>query len=656
MSGRRWLRASSASQWALVVSDTTTGTMANPTPSFSFTVDGLLAHCTGAGSFSTNGPVTDWTWDFGDGTTGSGPAVDHRYAALGDYTVRLSITDSIGRTAGYTRVVAITDDSTAGSSAPTARLTATASGLGVDFDASASSDPDDSITSYQFSFGDGSGEQLSLVPQVSHLYATTGAYHPSVTVTNGAGLTGSTALTVSVQAPSSGGSSSGSGTTAPYLVGSMYDGIPSTLHVYTLADLGLSTAVTNLQTIVDALPGPGLIQLPGNGWTGHIPNFSHHTTSASAGLGINSVNLRGFLGDISAGTMNTKIRVDPGALSAAQIAFQASNSSGTTQHTAIKPASGYQHAYAGLILAGEDLGTFTSSQTGRTGPVTWGGIGFYRPGANTIFQNNLLLGFGRADATSPPGEVGNWGEAHSVDYLFRRVEHDGRLPVGSAARPNDTAADPYGMGWRRGGGLQWNASTFLMEDVLSHDTWNSGVTMSFTSLPSSTANCGHDWTTRRLNIQGNAAWGTAPGNQNSTYFPLVNHEFQWGKIQHFQPRFGGIKNWGSWNNCHHRFWGVGTIGGVQYTADASFALEVYQPSFDADGTNPMHNDCYSVYYATNGLYTSFDGKTLGGRWAAPKVYYTADLTKPATAYVLRGSATLPSTITRANNYYVLCIS
>ncbi len=42
------------------------------------------------------GSPTDWTWDFGDGNTGSGPFIDHTYAAAGTYTVCLTITNDAG--------------------------------------------------------------------------------------------------------------------------------------------------------------------------------------------------------------------------------------------------------------------------------------------------------------------------------------------------------------------------------------------------------------------------------------------------------------------------------------------------------------------------------------------------------------------------------
>jgi PKD repeat protein len=42
----------------------------------------------------SDGSVEDYSWDFGDGTQGSGPNPSHTYAAAGTYTVKLSVIDN----------------------------------------------------------------------------------------------------------------------------------------------------------------------------------------------------------------------------------------------------------------------------------------------------------------------------------------------------------------------------------------------------------------------------------------------------------------------------------------------------------------------------------------------------------------------------------
>ena len=49
--------------------------------------------------------IDSWSWDFGDGATGTGQVASHRYAADGDYEVMLVVRTPDGRSASSTRVV-----------------------------------------------------------------------------------------------------------------------------------------------------------------------------------------------------------------------------------------------------------------------------------------------------------------------------------------------------------------------------------------------------------------------------------------------------------------------------------------------------------------------------------------------------------------------
>ena len=45
---------------------------------------------------TNGGPVSTWTWDFGDGNMGSGSSTNHTYPNAGTYTVTLAVTDTCG--------------------------------------------------------------------------------------------------------------------------------------------------------------------------------------------------------------------------------------------------------------------------------------------------------------------------------------------------------------------------------------------------------------------------------------------------------------------------------------------------------------------------------------------------------------------------------
>lgn len=55
----------------------------------------------------SNAKITRYTWDFGDGSTGSGSVVTHTYTTAGDYSVILTVIDSLGKTASSTAVIHI---------------------------------------------------------------------------------------------------------------------------------------------------------------------------------------------------------------------------------------------------------------------------------------------------------------------------------------------------------------------------------------------------------------------------------------------------------------------------------------------------------------------------------------------------------------------
>ena len=53
----------------------------------------------GTGSFDPDGDALEYTWDFGDGTTGSGPSPAHVYTIAGEFTVSLVVSDGIASSA-----------------------------------------------------------------------------------------------------------------------------------------------------------------------------------------------------------------------------------------------------------------------------------------------------------------------------------------------------------------------------------------------------------------------------------------------------------------------------------------------------------------------------------------------------------------------------
>ena len=133
-----------------------------------------------------------YRWDFGDGVTATGSAVQHAYTqyAQGGYTVTLIATDPLEQQVTVQKTVTVLPQ------APTASFTYSTDPSGpltIDFDASASTG---SGLSFQWDFGDGNTGQGQ---QTSNTYANVGSYQVQLVVTDVAGQTAGTSETVSVQ-------------------------------------------------------------------------------------------------------------------------------------------------------------------------------------------------------------------------------------------------------------------------------------------------------------------------------------------------------------------------------------------------------------------------------------------------------------------------
>ncbi len=66
----------------------------------------LSVQLNGSGSVD-NGIISGYSWDFGDGTTATGPQVTKVFTALGEYQVALTVTDNDGLTGHVTKVITV---------------------------------------------------------------------------------------------------------------------------------------------------------------------------------------------------------------------------------------------------------------------------------------------------------------------------------------------------------------------------------------------------------------------------------------------------------------------------------------------------------------------------------------------------------------------
>ena len=184
------------------------GAGGNEAPSASFTVSpsspapGETVTFNGTGSSDSDGTITSFEWDFGDGTTATGETTSHSYSSSGDYSVTLTVTDDAGATDSVSKTISVGSTN----AAPSASFTTSPSSPTVDetvsFDASGSSDSDGAITSYEWDFGDGT---TATGETTTHSYADAGDYAVSLTVTDDAGATDTVSKTINVESAGGGG-------------------------------------------------------------------------------------------------------------------------------------------------------------------------------------------------------------------------------------------------------------------------------------------------------------------------------------------------------------------------------------------------------------------------------------------------------------------
>ncbi len=137
-----------------------------------------------------------YSWNFGDGTTGSGRIVSKTFTAGRTYTVTLTVTDAAGSSAstGQSVIVAMV-------APPSVTLAVNPSpplaGQAAVFTATATPATGHSVVRYDWTFGDGTS-QTTTVPTVVKTYDNVGTHIARVTVTDGLGQTGTGALTFTI--------------------------------------------------------------------------------------------------------------------------------------------------------------------------------------------------------------------------------------------------------------------------------------------------------------------------------------------------------------------------------------------------------------------------------------------------------------------------
>lgn len=149
-------------------------------------------------SSDPDGQITQYRWEFGDGSASNLTVATHAYSQPGTYAVRLTVTDNQGATGQVQGQVTITGGN---NQAPIARAQISPNpaliNQNISFNGATSSDPDGQITQYLWSFGDGTTSPQSVT---THAYAQAGTYTYTLTVTDNGGAIGQTSGQITITA------------------------------------------------------------------------------------------------------------------------------------------------------------------------------------------------------------------------------------------------------------------------------------------------------------------------------------------------------------------------------------------------------------------------------------------------------------------------
>ncbi len=126
---------------------------------------------------SSLGGATQFVWDFGDGTTGTGAITKHKYAAGGMYWVNVLLVNICGDSLTYADSVEVCPSPWVDWNYTL--VSTSAAGMTIDFDGSNATN----TSTFLWNFGDGNTNSASLTPR--HIYATPSLnYLVSLTVFN----------------------------------------------------------------------------------------------------------------------------------------------------------------------------------------------------------------------------------------------------------------------------------------------------------------------------------------------------------------------------------------------------------------------------------------------------------------------------------------
>ncbi|HHR85626.1 MAG TPA: PKD domain-containing protein, partial [Candidatus Acetothermia bacterium] len=173
-----------------------------PTAAFNFTPSSpgvsKWVRFDGTGSVDTDGSISNYSWNYGDGSaTGNGSVVYHKFAAPGTYNVVLTVTDNDGATDTESHVIQVGPTNQPPVAAFNYSPLSPGIGENILLDASPSYDPDGMIVSYAWDL-DNNGTNDATNQAISVTYYDIGPHLVRLTVVDNNGLSSSTTQVINV--------------------------------------------------------------------------------------------------------------------------------------------------------------------------------------------------------------------------------------------------------------------------------------------------------------------------------------------------------------------------------------------------------------------------------------------------------------------------
>lgn len=164
----------------------------------------LVVSFNGSGSSDPNNDTLTYQWSFGDDAQAMGENAVHTYSQQGQYTARLTVTDTRGLT--HTAETTITVNAAESDDHPPLAVIDASATMGqapvtINFSGANSTDPDNDIDSYQWMVSEASSNSTTFGTNVSSSYEFTagGTYTISLVVTDKTQLVNQHSITVEIQ-------------------------------------------------------------------------------------------------------------------------------------------------------------------------------------------------------------------------------------------------------------------------------------------------------------------------------------------------------------------------------------------------------------------------------------------------------------------------